>query len=200
MDAWSRTGDSNYLSKSKMICRFMMTAFDTAAGGGLYWEEGNLKTKNTCSNGPGILLAMQLHKATGEKAYLDTAMLLYNWVNRHLQAPDGLYYDNISLNNRRIDHRKFSYNTGTMLQSNLWLYEATGNAALFKKCTTHSGCFLAVFLQLRKVQGQLLVQCSNATGIPASSETFEGLEIPARICCLHQECPAKRKKSGWPDG
>jgi rhamnogalacturonyl hydrolase YesR len=145
MDAWSRTGDSNYLSKSKMICRFMMTAFDTVAGGGLYWEEGNLKTKNTCSNGPGILLAMQLHKATGDKAYLDTAILLYNWVNRFLQAPDGLYFDNISLDNRRIDPRKFSYNTGTMLQSNLWLYEATGNADYLKNAQRIADASLQYF-------------------------------------------------------
>ena len=132
MDAWSRTGDSNYLGKGKMIYRFMMTAWDTVTGGGLYWEEGNLKTKNTCSNGPGILLAMQLHKATGDKTYIDTAILLYDWVNRHLQAPDGLYFDNIAVQNHRIDHRKYSYNTGTMLQSCLWLYEATGNAVYLK--------------------------------------------------------------------
>lgn len=132
LDAWSRTGDSSYLNKGKMIYRFMMTAWDTATGGGLYWEEGNLKTKNTCSNGPGILLAMQLHKATGNKAFLDTAVLLYSWVNRHLQAADGLYYDNISIGSNKIDQRKFSYNTGTMLQSSLWLYEATGNAEYFQ--------------------------------------------------------------------
>ncbi|RZS71045.1 glycosyl hydrolase family 76 [Pseudobacter ginsenosidimutans] len=150
LDAWSRTSDSQYLSKGKMIYRFMMTAWDTATGGGLYWEEGNLKTKNTCSNGPGILLAMQLHKATGDKIYLDTAILLYDWVNRHLQAPDALYFDNIGIANHRIDHRKFSYNTGTMLQSALWLYEATGKAEYLKNAQRIADASLHYFYSTGK--------------------------------------------------
>lgn len=126
MDAWFRTGEPALLERGKLIYRFMMTGYDTVAGGGLYWEEGKNTTKNTCSNGPGIVLALQLYKATKEKKYLDTALLLYHWVDTHLRdTTDGLYFDNIRTGDRGIGRRKFSYNTGTMLQSNVYLYELT---------------------------------------------------------------------------
>lgn len=126
MDAWFRNGDDLYLNTGKEIYRYMMTGYDTILGGGIYWQENRKNTKNTCSNGPGIILALQLYKATRKKEYLDTALLLYNWVNKYLKAPSGLYYDNIRINNKRISPRQYSYNTGTMLQSNVYLYELTG--------------------------------------------------------------------------
>lgn len=124
MDAYMRTSKKEYLNKSKEIYRFMMTGYDTVGGGGLHWEEGK-PSKNTCSNGPGIILALQLYKATKEKTYLDTALLLYNWVNRNLKDSAGLYYDNINYPSRKLDTRRYSYNTGTMMQSALYLYELT---------------------------------------------------------------------------
>ena len=126
MDAYHRAKDTAYLNLSKDIYDFMLTGYDTIAGGGLYWKEFDSTTKNTCSNGPGILLALQLYKATSEKKYLDTAILLYNWVNKNLRSPEGLYYDNIKLPSRQIDKRIYTYNTGTMLQSDVLLYQITG--------------------------------------------------------------------------
>lgn len=125
MDAYHRTKDTSYLNLSKEIYVFMMTGYDSIAGGGLYWKEFDSTTKNTCSNGPGVLLALQLYKATQQEKYLDTAMLLYNWVNKNLESPDGLFFDNIKLPSKEIDKRKFSYNLGTMLQSNVLLYNIT---------------------------------------------------------------------------
>ena len=89
LDAYNRTHQSKYLDDAKLIYRFMMTGFDTLSGGGLYWEEDHKTSKNTCSNGPGILIALQLYKITKQKPYLDTALLLYNWINKNLQAPEG---------------------------------------------------------------------------------------------------------------
>jgi len=125
MDAYDRTGDKQYLRTSEMIYRFLMTGYDTASGGGLYWKEDEKTSKNTCSNGPGILVALQLYKATRDKRYLDTAILLYDWTKRHLQSPDGLYYDAIRIPFLRMDSARYTYNTGTMLQSNVLLYTLT---------------------------------------------------------------------------
>jgi uncharacterized protein YyaL (SSP411 family) len=122
IDAYNRTQKKEYLDLSKTIYRFMMTGFDTVAGGGIYWREGDKKTKNTCSNGPGILLALQLYKATNQTGYLDTALLLYNWTNRHLMSPTGIYYDAIKIPGLAIDKATYTYNTGTMLQSAVLLY------------------------------------------------------------------------------
>jgi hypothetical protein len=127
LDAYNRTHNKKYLESSEMIYRFMMGGLDTASGGGLYWKEGDKSTKNTCSNGPGILVALQLYKLTKQRQYLNTALALYGWVNRYLQSPDGVYYDNIKIPSLKIGMATYTYNTGTMLQSNVLLYQLTSN-------------------------------------------------------------------------
>ncbi|MCW3093004.1 MAG: hypothetical protein JWP81_4073 [Ferruginibacter sp.] len=150
MDIYEKTKATRWLESGKEIYRFMMTGYDTTAAGGLYWEEGNKKTKNTCSNGPGIILALQLYKATNKNAYLDTAVLLYNWVNKTLKAPSGLYYDNIKINSGRIGKHQYTYNTGTMLQSAIYLYEATNDPAYLKQATSIADSSLPYFFDTKK--------------------------------------------------
>jgi len=145
MDAWFRKKTPDLLEKGKLIYRFMMTGYDTAAGGGLYWEEGKYASKNTCSNGPGILLALQLYKATYQKKYLDTAILLYNWVNARLQDSDFLYFDNIRIGSERLGKVKYSYNTGTMLQANVYLFELTKDPVYRKRADQIAGSALGYF-------------------------------------------------------
>src|SRR5207237_2956636 len=128
-----------------LIYKYMMTGFDTASGGGLYWQENKKATKNTCSNGPGIILALQLYRATKNKKYLDTAKLLYTWVNDKLKAPNGLYYDNINVKTGRISRQMYSYNTGTMLQSNVYLYELTGEEQYLKEAVSIADSALVYF-------------------------------------------------------
>jgi uncharacterized protein YyaL (SSP411 family) len=123
LDAYNRTHEKKYLDVAEMIYRFMMTGYDTLSGGGLYWREDKKVSKNTCSNGPGILVALELYKITKQQNYLDTALVLYHWVNKHLQSPNGLYYDNIKIPSLKIDSAIYTYNTGTMLQSNVLLYQ-----------------------------------------------------------------------------
>jgi uncharacterized protein YyaL (SSP411 family) len=122
-DAYVRTKNKIYLNKAQELYRFMITGHSSAAGGGLYWKENDFTTKNTCSNGPGIVLALKLYKATNEQAYLDTALSLYQWTNKTLQSPEGVFYDAIKLPSGEIDKRTYTYNTGTMLESNVLLYE-----------------------------------------------------------------------------
>ena len=124
LDAYNRTKNESYLKTAKEIYTFMMTGYDTKSGGGLYWKEDEKNTKNTCSNGPGILMALQLYRITKEKKYLTTATDLY-WTNKHLRAPDGTYWDAIKIPSLKIDSAKYTYNTGTMLQSNALLYQIT---------------------------------------------------------------------------
>jgi rhamnogalacturonyl hydrolase YesR len=125
LDAYNRTHKKKYLQVSEMICRFMLGGMDTVTGGGMYWKEGDKNTKNTCSNGPGILVLLQLYKITHKKNYLKTAMAVYHWTNDHLQTPEGIYYDNIQTSSLKIGKAIFTYNTGTLLQSNVLLYQVT---------------------------------------------------------------------------
>ena len=125
MDAYDRTHNKQYLKTSEMIYRFLLTGYDQVAGGGFYWEEGSFKGKNTCSNGPGVLVALRLYQATKNKAYFDTAITVYNWTKRTLLSPKGVYFDNIKLPSLKIDSALYTYNAGTMLQSGVVLYNIT---------------------------------------------------------------------------
>ncbi|MDB5002558.1 MAG: glycoside hydrolase family 76 [Mucilaginibacter sp.] len=127
LDAYARTKKKSDLALGKMMYDFVMTGYDQALGGGVYWKEGDLSSKNTCSNGPAALVALQLYQATKNKAYLDTALKIVNWTNSKLQTPAKLYYDNIRVRNGSIGKATFSYNTGTMLESYVYLYEITGD-------------------------------------------------------------------------
>ncbi|MDB5246703.1 MAG: glycoside hydrolase family 76 [Segetibacter sp.] len=145
MDAYTRKKNKTHLNIGKEIYDYMMTGFDTVLNGGIYWQENKKISKNTCSNGPGIILALQLYKATKDKAYLDTALLLYTWMNENLKSPKGLYYDNINIKNKRIGKAQYSYNTGTMLQSNVYLYECTGDKKYLKEATAIADSSLSFF-------------------------------------------------------
>jgi len=127
IDAYSRTKKKEYLSVAKEIYRFMMSGYDTASGGGLYWKEGDHTSKNTCSNGPGVVLALQLFIVEKDKKYLDTALMIYNWTKNKLQSPEGIYYDNIKIPGGKIGKATYTYNTGTMLQSAVLFYNITKN-------------------------------------------------------------------------
>lgn len=145
MDAYSKNKEAQHLNIGKEIYSYMMTGFDTVLAGGLYWQENKKVSKNTCSNGPGIILALQLYQATKQKTYLDTALLLYNWVNKTLKTASGLYYDNMSVKDHKVTKWIFSYNTGTMLQSNLYLYECTGNKKYLLEATAIADSSLTYF-------------------------------------------------------
>lgn len=133
LDAYQRTKQPVFLDKGREIYHFMMTGFDTAAGGGLYWKEKDKHTKNTCSNGPAVLVALQMYEATQQPSYLDTALLIYRWTNQHLQAPQGYFYDALKVPSGRIDSAAFTYNAGTMLEANVKLYHITRNRKYLKE-------------------------------------------------------------------
>jgi uncharacterized protein YyaL (SSP411 family) len=105
----------------------MITGMDDKAGGGLYWKEGDFSTKNTCSNAPAVLVALQLYRVTKEKKYLETALAVYDWTNKMLRSPEGLFYDHVKIPGGEIDRKFYTYNAGAMLQANALLYNITRN-------------------------------------------------------------------------
>lgn len=147
MDAYNRTGEKKLLQDAEEIYRFMMSGFDTVAGGGLYWKEGDMTTKNTCSNGPGILLALRLYQQSKQRSYLDTAVLLYEWTKGKLRSPDAVYYDNVQIPSFKIDKRCYTYNTGTMLQSAVLLYNITKEKKYLEEAQQLAAGSLAYFFK-----------------------------------------------------
>ncbi len=160
---YERTKKEAYFDLGKAMYDFMMTAYDTTLGGGLYWRENDFESKNTCSNGPGVIVALKLYKATINQAYLDTALIIFNWTNEKLQTPTGLFYDNIKTKDQSIGTAIFSYNTGAMLQSNVYLYERTGDEKYLTRTISIADSSLPCFYEAKNSEtdiGLMLFCCS----------------------------------------
>ncbi len=125
LDAYNRNKNPFYLAKAKEIYSWLLTGYDEKLGGGLYWRKDEKTSKNSCSNGPNVLVSLQLYQITKQKKYLDTALLVYHWTNKMLRSPEGIFYDAIDVKNAKIDSATYTYNTGTMLQANVILYQIT---------------------------------------------------------------------------
>lgn len=125
-EAYQVTKDSNYLKWSRDTMNFVLSAWDEKLGGGLYWHQQKLESKNTCVIAPAIVGILALYEAEGRKnkSDFDWAKKMYDWTNAHLQDTDGLYWDNINLDGK-IEKTKWTYNTALMIRANLGLYRAT---------------------------------------------------------------------------
>lgn len=126
VDLYNLTAKQSYLDMALDIWNFVLSGRDTVLGDGIYWCEQNKDTKNTCSNAPAAVAALKLHKATGEQQYFDQGENFYTWVFYSLRDKDHLYWDNVSVKGK-FDKRKFSYNSGQMIEAGALLYEITGN-------------------------------------------------------------------------
>jgi len=125
MEASSVTGNKDYLQKAKRTLDYVLSGEDKKEGG-VYWRENPRDSKNTCSNAPAIVAALQFFQMTGDATYKDTAIRIYGWTNKYLQDKDGLYFDNIKLDGN-VEKRKWAYNSALMIRANLLMAEVEKN-------------------------------------------------------------------------
>jgi uncharacterized protein YneR len=126
-ELYMMTGNQKYLGKSVRTWQFVISGWDDKLGGGIYWCEQKKRSKNTCSNAPASVLAFKLFEATRDSSYFKWGVAIYNWTKTTLQdTTDHLYFDNISIAGR-VDTKKYTYNSGQMLQSAAMLYKLTGD-------------------------------------------------------------------------
>ncbi len=126
LEAYRLLGREELLHRAMDLFDFIRSGADAAMGGGIYWKEGDPSTKNTCSNGPAVVLALELWQATGDRSCLDWARPIYAWIRRHLQSPAGVYWDRIERDGR-IDKTTWTYNTGIMIQAAALWYGIEGD-------------------------------------------------------------------------
>ena len=126
VDLYNITGNPFYLERAKAVWEFVMSGYSETLGGGIYWVEQNRNTKNTCSNAPGAVYAFKMYEATGDRSFFEIGKRLYHWTQYHLQADDYIYYDYIRIDGH-IDRRRFTYNSGQMMQAAAILYRLTGD-------------------------------------------------------------------------
>jgi hypothetical protein len=130
-----------YLDMVTEMWPFILTG--QASDGGVYWHEGDPQPKRGLSaTGSTTELALRLHLATGRadraSPYLTFALLNDQWLNAHLRAPQGFYwnswYDNPADNPCDPDPSMppnlcpwmFTYNQGMAIGSDVLFYRITG--------------------------------------------------------------------------
>jgi len=127
LETYELTHDAKDLELAKECYEFATGCEDDKLGGGLYWHEGNAKSKNACTSGPAMLAALQLYRITRDETYLKTAERLYDWQRKTLQDTDGLVFDNINVPSGRLSKAKLTYNSGTLIRAAVELYQATND-------------------------------------------------------------------------
>jgi hypothetical protein len=130
-EAYSATGDPQYLKKAWATQNFVLSGWDDKLGGGIYWNIDK-QSKNTCSNGPAATASLLLADLSHNHDQLTWAMKIMTWTDKTLQDNDGLYWDNIDLK-VKIDTTKWSYNSAMMIWNNVILSQQLGDAAYLKE-------------------------------------------------------------------
>ncbi len=141
------SGEQKYLTKSEELWQFILSGYDEKLGGGIYWCEQKKQSKNTCSNAPASVLALKLFETTGDSSYFKWGLRIYNWTKTNLQdTSDYLYFDNKSLSGR-IDKKKYTYNSGQMLQAAAMLCRLTGNKIYLEEAQHIAGSAIDRFTE-----------------------------------------------------
>jgi hypothetical protein len=123
------TGDKAALARAKDIFKLVVSGWDTdtshPAPGGVFWTQATWShDRNTVSNMPGAEMGLRLYQITRDKSYLDWASKMYEWTNKYLLAPNGLYWDHIDLSGN-IEKTQWSYNQGVPVGVNTLFYQIT---------------------------------------------------------------------------
>lgn len=141
IDAYRASGDERALDAAREVFEFMLGGWDTdpahGATGGIYWiESDDNGNRNTVSTAPAIQLGLLLFELSADEAererYLDWSLRMYDWLERHLDAGNGLYWDHVRADGA-VDTAFFSYNQGAMIGANLMLHRVSGDARFLER-------------------------------------------------------------------
>jgi uncharacterized protein YyaL (SSP411 family) len=144
LDAHAHLGDPALLDRARLVFAFVVSGWSDELGGGIYWRQGDVETKNTCSNGPAALLALRLFQATGEPAYLEWAQRILEWTRQLKDPASGVYLDHLRRDGS-VDARTYTYNTGTVLHSHALLATLLGADAHLREAQALAAASLRHF-------------------------------------------------------
>ncbi len=132
LEAYFNTNNPVYLNRAKTVFKFIISGWDNQLGGGVYWLEGHHDQKPACSNGMAMLVALKLYKATNDTAYLNWGKRFYNWMKTNLSDPDNVYWNDKKVKDGSINKIYYSYNSGSMLEASVLLYQFTNDKVYLK--------------------------------------------------------------------
>ncbi len=129
--AYDLTGNVRYRDQAKLHFDWIWsTQTDNVFGGGIWWQNTQHLTKNSCIVQPAIIAAANLARILGDNTYRVKADTLYAWQKRTLTATNGKVYD--AINNSGTQTFSTTYNQGTFIGAAL----ALGHLADAEVCAT----------------------------------------------------------------
>jgi len=149
VQAYRLTADPTDLALAEQSFHFVVSGWSkdktAACPGGVYWVDAGWNTdRNTVSNAPNAEVGAELYQLTGDAFYLTWAKRMYQWVDRCLAAPSGLYYDHIAADGT-VDTTEWSYNQGTMVGAGVLLYQVTGKHSYLNRAVATAQAATAYF-------------------------------------------------------
>ncbi|MDT4987467.1 MAG: hypothetical protein QOI74_1561 [Micromonosporaceae bacterium] len=152
------TRDRAALARAERVFTLIRSGWDTdtthAAAGGVFWTQATWSVdRNTVSNMPGAELGLRLYQLTGRRSYLDFSLRMYEWTNRNLLAPNGLYFDHLNLVGT-LQKTQWSYNQGVPVGVNVLLYQITHDRTYLRRAESIARAAYTYFV----TQGRLATQ------------------------------------------
>jgi predicted alpha-1,6-mannanase (GH76 family) len=128
--AYNATNDIKYKDLAQSLWTTIKGGWTSVNGGGIMWEKNSPSSKNACSNGPAIILAVRLYKLNGNADDLAWAKRIYKWQRASLVEPArGVVWDGYGNYNENMI---LTYNQGTWLGGALELFTVTGDVQCLK--------------------------------------------------------------------
>jgi Predicted glycosyl hydrolase len=154
-EAYLSTGNPVYLKRAKDVFRFILSGWSDDMGGGVSWLEGHRDQKPACSNGMATLAALKLYSATKERYYLNWGKKFYNWM-KCLRQPPGIYANDIKTKDSSINKTYYTYNSGSMLEASVLLYQFTSDTSYLNEARTIAQATLAHFGK-KQADGRIVI-------------------------------------------
>ncbi|TFF36578.1 glycoside hydrolase family 76 protein [Mucilaginibacter psychrotolerans] len=126
VEAYFNTKNPVYLQRAKGVFAFILSGWNDDMGGGVTWLEGHKDQKLACTNGMATLTALKIYQGSKDKYYLEQGKKFYSWMYQTLRdTATGIIANDVKLNgNQNLTF--YTYNTGSLLEAAVLLYQFTG--------------------------------------------------------------------------
>jgi len=178
LQAYDLTHVTAYLSTAETDADYIHRAWDSACGGGIWWQRNPRSYKNAITNELFLELTAWLHNSiSGDTKYLRWAEAEWSWFE-HSGMINSSYLINDGLGNNCQNNSgtTWTYNQGVILAGLARLYQATGHRSLL---STAERIARAAIGQLT-VGGVLTEPCRGAScpaRLDPDTQAFKGIFV-----------------------
>jgi predicted alpha-1,6-mannanase (GH76 family) len=174
IDAYDLTGYSRYLGAARTIFARELEGWDSACGGGLWWNEKRTY-KNAITNELFLVLAGLLHQRTpGDQDYRSWATRSWEWLRASgMIGPSGLVNDGLTASCTNNGGTTWTYNQGVILGGLAASYQITGDQAYLRRGEAIADAALD---RLADARGILAEPC-GPSGCDGDQTQFKGIFV-----------------------